>query len=66
MNIFFFFRFPAMNVQDFADEVVTHDILSLQETKDIFMHFTAKKKPQVLYPAKSRIGLKMQVRLQDE
>ena len=54
-------RFPAMNVQDFADEVVKSGILTLQETTDIFMHFTAKTKPELLFPTRPRVGLKMQI-----
>jgi len=54
-------RFPAMTVEEFADEVVKSGLLSLQETTDIFMHFTAKEKPRVPYPTKARIGLQMQV-----
>lgn len=53
-------RFPAMNVQDFADEVVKSDILTLQETTNIFMHFTARDKPDVEYPIQQRVGLQMQ------
>lgn len=54
-------RFPAMNVQEFADDVVKSKILTLQETTDIFMHFTAKNKPDIEYPIKARRGLQMQV-----
>ncbi len=54
-------RFPAMSVQEFADEVVPADVLSLRETTDIFMHFTStKSKPEVLYPSRPRRGLQMQ------
>lgn len=54
-------RFPAMCVQDFADEVVKTDILTLQETTDIFLHFTAKEKPDLTYPSNPRVGLQKQV-----
>ena len=56
-------RFPAMSVQDFADEVVPSGILSLAETTALFLHFTATKdKPSLLeYPHKPRIGQPLQV-----
>lgn len=56
-------RFPAMAVQDFADEVVGSGLLSLRETTDIFLHFTAtpKNRPKVAYPTRPRVGLQMQV-----
>ncbi len=57
-------RFPAMSVQEFADEVVKSDLLSLRETTDLFVNFTASRsaaKPSVLYPSRPRVGLRMQV-----
>ena len=35
-------------------------MLTLQETTDIFLNFTAKQKPSLLYPVKSRVGMKPQ------
>merc|ERR1712168_362883 len=32
-----------------------------QETTDIFLNFTAKQKPNLLYPVKPRIGMKPQI-----
>ena len=50
-----------MAMPDFADEVVNSEILSLQETTDVFMHFTAKEKPSLPYAAAARKGLQIQV-----
>ena len=47
-------RFPAMAVEDFADFVAQSGMLSLQETTDIFLHFTAKHKPVLDYPSVAR------------
>ena len=54
-------RFPAMDVEDFADEVVKSDVLSLQETTDIFLHFTATRKPVLRYPTEPRSGLQRRI-----
>merc|ERR1711878_85093 len=35
-------RFPAMGVEDFADEVAKSGLLTLQQTTDLFMYFTAR------------------------
>ena len=54
-------RFPAMSITDFADVVATSGILTLQETNDIFLYFTAKQKPPLDYDGKARKGLLTQV-----
>ena len=36
-------------------------MLSLQETTDIFLNFTAKQKPALEYPINPRIGMKAQL-----
>ena len=36
-------------------------MLSLQETTDIFLNFTAKQKPALEYPVNPRIGMKAQL-----
>eukprot|EP00088_Acartia_fossae_P038930 TRINITY_DN4046_c0_g1_i4.p1 TRINITY_DN4046_c0_g1~~TRINITY_DN4046_c0_g1_i4.p1 ORF type:complete len:692 (+),score=162.86 TRINITY_DN4046_c0_g1_i4:47-2122(+) len=54
-------RFPAMNVEEFADNAAQSGMLTLQETTDIFLNFTAKQKPSLLYPVKSRVGMKPQI-----
>ena len=42
-------RFPCMALQEFADCPAQSGMLSLQETTDIFLNFTAKQKPEVDY-----------------
>ena len=53
-------RFPAMGVEDFADEVAKSGLLTLQQTTDLFMYFTARVKPHLSYPVEPRRGLHMQ------
>lgn len=55
-------RIPTMSLEEFANGAAQLGILTLQETIDIFLHFTAHNKPQLNYPIKSRAGLKPQVR----
>lgn len=54
-------RFPAMNVEEFADFAAQSGMLSLQETTDIFLNFTAKQKPVLEYPVKPRVGMKAEI-----
>lgn len=54
-------RFPAMSITDFADVVANSGMLTLKETNDIFMYFTAKHKPDLDYDGKARRGLATQV-----
>lgn len=54
-------RFPAMNITDFADVVATSGVLTLKETNDIFLYFTAKQKPPLDYDDKPRRGLATQI-----
>ena len=56
----FWLRFPAMGVEDFADEVAKSGLLTLQQTTDLFMYFTARVKPQLSYPVEPRKGLHIQ------
>jgi BTB/POZ domain-containing protein 3/6 len=51
-------RFPCMSVQEFADSPAQSGMLSLQETTDIFLNFTAKQKPVLEYPVTPRVGMK--------
>ena len=53
-------RFPAMSITDFADTVATSGLLTLQETNDLFLHFTARQKPSLDYDFKPRRGLMVQ------
>jgi len=50
-------RFPCMSVQEFADCPAQCGMLSLQETTDIFLNFTARQKPAVDYPTRPRRGM---------
>ena len=50
-----------MSITDFADVVATSGMLTLQETNDMFLHFTAKQKPSLEYDFKARRGLMVQV-----
>lgn len=54
-------RIPTMSLEEFANRVAQLGILTNQETIDIFLNFTAKNKPKLTFPVKSRAGLKTQV-----
>ena len=54
-------RLPCMELSEFANGPAQAGILSLQETTDLFLHFTAHAKPKVNYPIKARVGLKKQI-----
>ncbi|XP_044730523.1 BTB/POZ domain-containing protein 6 isoform X2 [Chrysoperla carnea] len=54
-------RIPTMSIDEFANGAAQLGILTLQETIDIFLHFTATNKPSLSYPIKPRTGLKSQV-----
>ncbi|XP_034659865.1 BTB/POZ domain-containing protein 6 isoform X1 [Drosophila subobscura] len=54
-------RIPTMTLEEFANGVAQTGILSSQETIDMFLHFTAKMKPNLGFPTRSRAGLKTQV-----
>lgn len=45
----FLIRVPTMSLEDFANEAAQSGILTLQETTDIFLYFTARNKPSLLY-----------------
>ncbi|XP_017848533.1 BTB/POZ domain-containing protein 6-B isoform X2 [Drosophila busckii] len=54
-------RIPTMTLEEFANGVAQTGILTSQETIDMFLHFTAKVKPSLSFPTRSRAGLKTQV-----
>ncbi|KAH8388270.1 hypothetical protein KR093_002318 [Drosophila rubida] len=54
-------RIPTMTLEEFANGVAQTGILTSQETIDMFLHFTAKEKPNLSFPTRSRAGLKTQV-----
>ncbi|XP_057374297.1 BTB/POZ domain-containing protein 6-B-like isoform X1 [Daphnia carinata] len=57
----FLIRLPTMTLEDFANEAAQSGILTLQETTDVFLYYTARNKPSLLYSCKPRAGLKPQV-----
>ncbi|XP_075222873.1 BTB/POZ domain containing protein 3 lute isoform X1 [Lycorma delicatula] len=54
-------RIPTMSLDEFANGAAQLGILTQEETINIFLHFTAHKKPILSYPVKARAGLKPQV-----
>ncbi|XP_031349878.1 BTB/POZ domain-containing protein 6 isoform X2 [Photinus pyralis] len=60
-NALYLVRIPTMTLEEFANGAAQMGILTQQETIDIFFHFTANNKPSLVYPTKSRTGLKSQV-----
>nr|XP_019964970.1 PREDICTED: BTB/POZ domain-containing protein 6-B-like isoform X1 [Paralichthys olivaceus] len=50
-------RFASMTLQEFADVAAQSDILTLKETRDIFLWFTASNKPRLEFPLVKRAGL---------
>ncbi|XP_047736582.1 BTB/POZ domain-containing protein 6-B isoform X2 [Hyalella azteca] len=54
-------RLPCMELTEFANGAAQSGLLSLQETTDLFLYFTAFNKPAVSYPTKHRTGLRKQV-----
>ena len=45
----FLIRLPTMALEDFANDAAQSGILTLQETADVFLYFTARNKPSLLY-----------------
>ncbi|XP_040920119.1 BTB/POZ domain-containing protein 6-B-like [Toxotes jaculatrix] len=50
-------RIPSMTLQEFADGAAQSDVLTLKETRDIFLWFTATNKPRLEFPLVKRAGL---------
>lgn len=50
-------RIASMTLQEFADWVAQSDLLTLKETNDIFLWFTATNKPRLEFSAVKRAGL---------
>ena len=40
-------RIPCMELGEFANGAAQSGILTLQETNDLFLHFTARNKPHI-------------------
>ncbi|RWS11440.1 BTB/POZ domain-containing protein 6-like protein [Dinothrombium tinctorium] len=54
-------RIPTMTLEEFANGPAQSGILTLQETVDIFFYYTSQNKPNLQFPTKARLGLKVQV-----
>ena len=53
-------RIPSMTLQEFADGAAQSDVLTLKETRDIFLWFTASNKPRLEFCLVKRVGLSTQ------
>nr|XP_033808780.1 BTB/POZ domain-containing protein 6 isoform X1 [Geotrypetes seraphini] len=50
-------RVPTMTLEEFADGAAQSDILTLEETHNIFLWYTATNKPKLEFPLTKRKGL---------
>ncbi|XP_040303642.1 BTB/POZ domain-containing protein 3 isoform X2 [Herpailurus yagouaroundi] len=50
-------RIPTMALDDFANGAAQSGVLTLNETNDIFLWYTAAKKPELQFVSKARKGL---------
>ncbi|XP_034143602.1 BTB/POZ domain-containing protein 6-B isoform X3 [Esox lucius] len=50
-------RLPTMTLEEFADGAAQSDVLTLEETHDIFLWYTAANKPKLEFPLAQRAGL---------
>ncbi|XP_067894598.1 BTB/POZ domain-containing protein 6-B isoform X2 [Heterodontus francisci] len=53
-------RIPTMTLEEFANGAAQCDLLTLEQTHDIFLWYTALKKPQLEFPTSQRKGLASQ------
>ena len=53
-------RIPTMTLEEFADGPAQSDVLTLEETHNVFLWFTAAKKPWLEFPLAQRSGLSPQ------
>lgn len=53
----FLLRIPAMSLDEFANGAAQCDILTLEETRNMFLWYTAAKKPKLDFPSTPRKGL---------
>ncbi|VDK45355.1 unnamed protein product [Anisakis simplex] len=60
-DAFYHIRFPVMTINEFANCVVKSELLSCQETNNIFLHFAAEEKPRLQFPVEPRNGLPLQI-----
>ncbi|XP_036604664.1 LOW QUALITY PROTEIN: BTB/POZ domain-containing protein 6 [Trichosurus vulpecula] len=56
-RVLFLVRIPTMTLEEFANGAAQSDILTLEETRSIFLWYTATKKPQLEFPLTKRKGL---------
>ncbi|XP_038130158.1 BTB/POZ domain-containing protein 6-like isoform X3 [Cyprinodon tularosa] len=56
----FLVRIPTLSVEEFANTVAQSDILTLKETHNVFLWYTASKKPVLDFPLTPRQGLSPQ------
>ncbi|XP_069116320.1 BTB/POZ domain-containing protein 6-B-like [Argopecten irradians] len=54
----FLIRIPTMKLNEYANGPAQSGILTLQESNDIFIYYSARKRPELNYPLKPRKGLK--------
>lgn len=54
-------RIPTMSLEEYANGPAQSGLLTLQETTDIFLNFTARSKPSLMFITKKRHGRKVQV-----
>lgn len=54
-------RIPTMKLEEFANDAAQSGILTLQETTNIFLYYTAHNKPKLPFPVVPRKGLKPRV-----
>ena len=50
-------RIPAMSLEDFANSAAQCKVLTLTETNEIFLYFTAQQKPELPFACYQRRGL---------
>ncbi|KPP73260.1 BTB/POZ domain-containing protein 6-like [Scleropages formosus] len=53
-------RVPTMSLEEFANGAAQSDVLTLEETHDIFLWYTAANKPKLDFPLERRKGLSPQ------
>ncbi|XP_060722526.1 BTB/POZ domain-containing protein 6-B isoform X1 [Tachysurus vachellii] len=56
-KVLYLVRIPTMSLQEFADGAAQSDVLTLEETHDIFLWYTAANKPKLDFPLTQRKGL---------
>ncbi|XP_037098262.1 BTB/POZ domain-containing protein 6-B-like isoform X1 [Syngnathus acus] len=53
----FLVRIPTMSLEEFANGAAQSDILTLEETRNLFLWYTATNKPRLDFPTSARTGL---------